>query len=76
MDKKEFTASEVRAMLRQRSCELGSQRALARAMGVSDPFLSDVLRGGRAISAVVLSYLGMTQVETTYKALDGDSELR
>lgn len=57
------------AVLRARVTELGSQRAVARALGVSDPFISDLLRGRRRFSDRMLAQLGLQRaVVRTRKA--------
>jgi transcriptional regulator with XRE-family HTH domain len=62
------TADEVRDLLRQEVQKAGSQRALAEQLGVSQPFLNDVLKGNREPSAKLLEPLGLVRV-VEYRAV-------
>lgn len=53
------TSDEVRKLLQQKAEQLGSQRLLAQAIGVSDQFISDILRGKREPSGKAVEYLGL-----------------
>lgn len=59
-----MTADDVRDQLRQQAERYGSQRALARTIGVSAAFLSDVLLGRREPSGPLLDFLGIERVVT------------
>ncbi len=54
-----WSSEEIREMLRCKAEELGSQKALAAACGVSDQFLSDIILGKREPSGKPLEFLGM-----------------
>lgn len=54
-----YNSEEVREMLRQKAKELGSQKALAEACGVSDAFISDMILGGREPSGKPLAFIGL-----------------
>lgn len=53
---------DVRRLLRKEAEKLGSQRALARSLGLSAAFVSDVLRGNRAPSGPLLDLLGLERI--------------
>jgi transcriptional regulator with XRE-family HTH domain len=53
------TDSEIRDRLKRCVTAAGSQRALADKIGVSAPYLSDVLNGNRNPGPKVLAYLGL-----------------
>jgi len=53
------TDSEIRDRLRRCVTLAGSQRALADKIGVSAPYLSDVLLGRRPPGPTILAYLGL-----------------
>ncbi|WP_289016116.1 transcriptional regulator [uncultured Methylobacterium sp.] len=59
----ELTADDVRARLSAAVRELGSQRALARRAGVSEPYLCDVLRGRRSAGNRLLAAIDLIRVE-------------
>lgn len=58
----QYSADQVRSMLSEKARELGSQKALAIASGVSTAFLSDVITGRREPSGALLDYLRMRRV--------------
>lgn len=58
--------------LRKQSQARGSQRALAKYLGVSPAYLSDVLKGRREPGPKILDALGMTK-RTVYAPTDGQS---
>lgn len=51
-----------REWLRQRVRALGTQRAVARELGVSDVHVSDMLRGRRPVSDAMLAKMGLRRV--------------
>lgn len=55
--------------LRQLVADYGSQAAAARALGVSQPYVHDLLHGRRLFSAAMLARLGMRR-ETRIVAAD------
>lgn len=65
---KEYTADEVRGMLWKRMKETNgaplTQKALAVEIGVSTPFLNDILNDKREPSGKVLTFLGLERVVT------------
>jgi transcriptional regulator with XRE-family HTH domain len=54
-----MTEKEVRDILRQRARELGTRVALAKELGISTPYLSDILNGNRAPGTKILKALGI-----------------
>lgn len=50
----------------------GSQKAYAARVGISESYLSDVLKERREISTRILKHLGLERV-TTYRRVDGGS---
>ena len=46
----------------------GTQTAAARALGISQPYLHDLLRGRRDFSAAMLARLGLARVERIVSA--------
>lgn len=46
----------------------GTQVEAAKRLGVSQPYLSDILRGRRMLSRNMLTKLGLTRVETIKRA--------
>lgn len=52
-----MTESDVRALLQTRVEAAGSQRALAKAIGVSEVFIHQVLYGKRPPSEMILDFL-------------------
>lgn len=59
-------AEYVRIRLRALASIKGSQRALAREIGVSATFLNDILLGKREPAGKVVSYLGLSR-RVTYE---------
>ena len=59
--------------LRRRLNAAGSQTALAKELGVSLPYLNDVLRGRREPGESILRPLGARRVVTYRKREDGGS---
>lgn len=58
-----LSPSEVAEALREAIAESGlSQRAYARRLGVSQPYINDVLLGHRSASERVLSALGLRRI--------------
>lgn len=43
---------------------VGTQRAAAKALGISQPYLGDMLRGNRAVSIKVLAMFGLERKHT------------
>lgn len=56
-----LTAAQVRAALRREARAAGSQKALAKRIGVSPPFLCDILNGRREPSGKPVAFLGLTR---------------
>jgi transcriptional regulator with XRE-family HTH domain len=54
--------AQVIELIKQRANEAGSQKALAQELGVSEPYLSDVLKGRRSPSENLLNRLGIRKV--------------
>lgn len=59
----DLTPDDARARLSAVVRELGSQRALARRAGVSEPYLCDVLRGRRSAGDRLLAAIDLIRVE-------------
>ncbi len=57
-----YSKDDVLAMLRRRAAALGSHRALATALRVTPPYLSDVFHGKREPGPTVLRRLGLRRV--------------
>ncbi len=66
-----MTKAELIEHLRQLVEEAGSQRNLAKRLGVSAPFIGDVLLGKREPAAKMLKALGLRRVVTFEKVDDG-----
>lgn len=54
--------SQVKQMLITRAQQLGSQKALAAELGISQPYLSDILLGKREISFQLAEKLGLKKI--------------
>ncbi len=63
----DFTLPKVMEVLRKRLDKAGSQKALAAELGVSAPYLHDVLNGRRDPAGALLSALGFERVVTYRK---------
>lgn len=59
--------------LRQWAERLGSQRALAKHLGVSEPYLSDVIHGRRDPGPKLLKALGLDRVVSYQPAKRGSA---
>ena len=59
MSRANLTKDDVLSMLRKAVKDAGSQRWLARSWGVSEQFLSDVLRNNRRPTYAILENLGI-----------------
>ena len=59
-----MTPEEFISYLKDQASVYGSQKAFARHCGVSESFLSDVLRGRREPGATLLECLGFQKVVT------------
>lgn len=58
-----YTRDEVLGLVKAEVQRLGGQRPMARAVGLSDSFVSDVLAGKRnPCSPRILKYLGISKV--------------
>lgn len=57
-----MTEQEVIERLREAIKRAGSQRALAQAHGISEQYLTDVLRGRRAITARIAAVAGVERI--------------
>jgi hypothetical protein len=64
-----YTADQVRGILRHKACDLGSQKAVAEHLGVSNTFISDILTGKREPTGKVLIWLGLVRV-VRYESID------
>ena len=56
---RQLGADEVRARLKAMAAELGSQKALAERAEISEPYLSDVLKGRRDPTDAVCRVVGL-----------------
>lgn len=56
---KRMNGEQVRAMLAHKAEKLGSQKALASAIGVSASFINDILQGKREPSGKPVEFLGL-----------------
>ena len=59
MPRRILTATQVRAELREKAEYEGSQRKLAKLIGVSAAFLNDILLGKREPSGKPVAFLGL-----------------
>ena len=59
-----MTEAQVIARLRHKQLSFMSQKHFARSLGVSDSFLSEVLRGRRPPTGPILDALGLVRVVT------------
>jgi transcriptional regulator with XRE-family HTH domain len=57
--KKQLTHDDLIALLRRRIKECGSQKLFAAVAGISEQYVSDVLRGRREPGDAILSALGL-----------------
>jgi hypothetical protein len=64
---RELGEANLRELLRKACKDVGSQQQWAEANGFSAPFVSDVLRGKRAITDRIASVLGFECAGKTYK---------
>ncbi len=55
-----MTEAEMRETVRRKVAEAGSQREFARRVGVSVPFVNDVIHGRRNVGPTIAGYLGFT----------------
>lgn len=56
-----LTVTQVIELLKAEAEKAGTQKALAKAMGVSASFLSDIILGKRDPTGKVLDYLGLVK---------------
>lgn len=63
-----MTKDQVLTLLRQDIAKAGSQKAWAAQAGVSQQYLSDMLRGARELSDDVLRSVGVERVVTYRRA--------
>lgn len=63
-------SNSVRVLLWQHVRKEGSQRALARKIGVSPTFLNDILLEKREPAGKVVTFLGLQRVVTYIRAAD------
>ena len=54
-------------VLRAFVAEHGTQTAAAQALGISEPYLSDMLKGNRAVAESTLTKLGLQKLVTIVK---------
>ena len=54
-----MTGTEIRSVLARMVVKVGGQKTLATKMGVSQAYLSDILRGRRDPGPRVLAFLGL-----------------
>lgn len=66
-----YYADQMRSMLRSALSAAGSQKELAKRIGITPQFLNDMLNDRRAITGKALSYLGFEQI-TVYYRIGGD----
>lgn len=57
-----FTSAEVAKRLKQESAVIGSQLELAKKIGISPAYLSEIIRGNREPFGKVLKYLKLKRV--------------
>ena len=62
-----MTSAQVRQLLLAQSQKIGSQAALAKQLGVSAVYLSDVIRGKREPAETICAALGIERVVTYRK---------
>lgn len=60
----DITYEEAIQRLKNRKLELGSQKRLALKLNVTDPYLSDVFSGRRAMGPKILEELNLTRITT------------
>lgn len=73
MDKKYLTPQEVVSILKQEAVEAGSQRALADKIGISAPYMNDILFEKRYPSHKVLKHYGLRKVVMFEVVAAGDA---
>jgi hypothetical protein len=66
--------NDVLTLIRQ-ACSKGTQKDVAAEIGISDPYLSDILAGRRAISESVANHFGYTR-KTILVPIDAIIEVR
>ncbi len=59
----------IRKLLQAMIVRAGSQRAVAKSLGISDAYLSDILRERRAPGGKVLRALGLTRQPHRHEAV-------
>ncbi len=59
---KSKTNAQMVELLRKEARTLGSQKVLAKQIGISEAFLSDIITGKAPVTAQVARYLGYTKV--------------
>lgn len=57
-----MTLKEIRQMLRSRAVEAGSQRALAKELGVSEVYMGNVIMGRKTPGPAILGPLNLRRV--------------
>lgn len=68
--KTNLSVDDVRALMRRQIETTGGQSKWAQAVGVTQGYVSEVLRGGRAPGADILKALGVERTVTvTYKRI-------
>ena len=68
--KKTLTETDVLNLIDGLVKKLGTQEALAQKWGISAPYLTDILKGRRGISANILTRLGLrARTVTTYEVI-------
>ena len=67
---KQISEKRMREMIDIAITVAGSQKAFADEAGISPQYLTDVLRGRRAIGAKLLKWFGMERV-VSYRRIDG-----
>jgi plasmid maintenance system antidote protein VapI len=60
--KEEITQAELLGIIREMVDKWGSQKELADHLGISNAYLSDIIRGNQAISSSVAKRLGYKRV--------------
>lgn len=64
--------TQIVNLLKADAERLGSQKALAEAIGIGAPYLSDVLRGNREPGPSILKFYGLRE-ETVFVPADGEA---
>lgn len=66
-----YYADQMRSRLRAELSAAGSQKELAKRIGISSQFLNDMINDRRPVTGKALAYLGFEQI-TVYYRIGGD----